>query len=341
MFKVEITSVVQRSKTVISRTADSILMVLRSSWHGLTAWFREHCSLRWFLFQSACLITIGALYRKWPTMPVGFAIGAAGVVAAGMTLRDGRWKAVEKFLWIVVITGLWAMDANNIFREQKTHDTEQKAVSNSLKVTQDKLDVAQGKLADTQSELSSAIKQLDVISRSQGKTLALTTENQKQLTGGDSYCYIDFTHFVDGPRLINGGKYPLHAVTINAKDLDEDKRLFDRIPQAQFHPEWDLKKDLTTRAEATIPMGDLGPYGNIPVPSIPILQGDYERTLDITFTGGVGYVFQHTCLKYVTNSRHLSAATKVWTREKQRKFEVDQNYPREANGDVGCFLSAK
>lgn len=339
--KTQLKSLFERSKAITSQNLKIITAFARSSRGGLTAWLRENCSRFWFLAQLACLIVIYLVYRKWPTMPVGFAIGAAGVVAAGMTLRDGRWKAVEKFLWIVIISGLWVTDVHNIFREQKTHDAEQKVISDSLKDTQIKLANAQDRLADTQSKLSAAISQLDVISRNEGKTLELTTENQNQLTGGDSFCYIDFTHFVDGPRLINGGKYPLHAISITVKNLEEGKKLWDRIPQAQFHPEWDLERDYKTFAEVTLRVGDLGPYDNVPAPSVPILQRDHEKILDIIFSAGKGYVIQHTCLRHATNSlppRYLlAAATKVTTRGKLRKLDVDQNYPKEENGDVGCF----
>jgi len=51
----------------------------------------------WFLFQLVILVAIYASFRRWPEMPVGLAIGAAGVVAAGMTLRDGHWKALRSF----------------------------------------------------------------------------------------------------------------------------------------------------------------------------------------------------------------------------------------------------
>ena len=81
--KAQLKSVFERGSVIIS---------------GLMAWLRENCSPFWFLTQLVCLTVIYLVYRKWPTMPVGFAIGAAGVIAAGMTLRDGRWKAVEKFL---------------------------------------------------------------------------------------------------------------------------------------------------------------------------------------------------------------------------------------------------
>jgi len=77
------------------------------------------------------------------------------------------------------------------------------------------------------------------------------------------------------------------------------------------------------------------------VPSIPILQTDHEKTLDIIFAVGNGYVVQHTCLKNATNSLPpnylLAAATKVTTRGKLRKLDVDQNYPKETSGEVGCF----
>jgi len=140
--------------------------------------------------------------------------------------------------------------------------------------------------------------------------------------------------------LINGGKYPLHSLTITVKDLAEMMRLFERIPQVQFHPEWDQQKDYATLAQVEIPIGDLAPFGNIPLPSVPILRTDHEKTLDIIFTANNGYVFQHTCLRNATNSlppNYLqAAATKLIFRGHVQTY-VDQNYPKETNGEVGCF----
>jgi len=234
--KARLASIIENNARAVVRASSAVGTFTRSRWQVTSLWLRGNCSLRWFLFQLVGLIGIYASFRRWPKMPVGFAIGAAGVVAAGMTLRDGHWKAVEKFLWIVIVSALWGMDAHNIFREQETHDTEQNAMSDSLKDTQ-------VKLGETQSKLSAAISQLDVISKNQSKTLELTTENLNQLTGGGDFCYIDFTHFVDGPRLINAGRYPLHAISVTIKDFAEGKKLWDKIPQAQFHPEWDLQRD--------------------------------------------------------------------------------------------------
>lgn len=332
--KSRLVSFIENNTRAIMRGSNAVEGFIRSRWQLTSLWLRENCSLRPFLLQLACLVAIYASFRRWPEMPVGFAIGAAGVVAAGMTIRDGHWKAVEKFLWIVIVSALWAMDVHNIFREQRTHIVEQKAVSDSLKDTQ-------FKLTDAQKKLSAAISQLDIISKNQEKTLELTTENLNQLTGGGGFCYIDFTHFVVGPRLINAGKYPLHAISVTIKDSAEGKKLFDKIPQAQFHPEWNLQRDYGTLAEVTVRLGDLGPFDSVPAPSIPILQRDHEKTLDIIFAVGNEYVVQRTCLKNATNSLPpnylLAAATKVTTRGKLRKLDVDPNYPKETNGEIGCF----
>lgn len=180
----------QRGRSLILGTANIVSAFVQSCWNRLTELLRNNCSLPWFLAQLVCLFTIGLLFWKWPNMPVGFAIGAAGIVAAVMTVRDGRWKVLEKFLWISIITSLWAMDVHNIFREQRTHDAEQKGISDSLKDTRTKLEDAQNKLTDTQSKISAAISQLNVIGQNQGKTLNLATENLNQTTGGNSWIEI-------------------------------------------------------------------------------------------------------------------------------------------------------
>jgi hypothetical protein len=144
-------------------------------------------------------------------MPVGFAIGAAGVVAAFMAIRAEDWKKAEKAFWIVIITVLWVLDVHNINREQQAHFKEQKALSDSL--------------SDTQVKVSTAIDQLKAVAEMQQKTNDVATENLNQITGGDSYVYFDCTQ-VMGPAeiAINGlpkgamlsnciyhfvGKYPL------------------------------------------------------------------------------------------------------------------------------------
>lgn len=299
----------QRRLATIFQLLKTITTPIQARWQVSVAWLREHASMPWSVFQFACLLGIYVLYRKWQTMPVGVAIGAAGLVAAFMTVRDRHWKAAEKFFWIVIIGCLWAMDSNNIVREQKLHDAEQKTISTSLRDTQAKLD-----------------------------------ETQKQLTGGDSYCYIDFTRYVDGPHLVHRGKYTLHAVTVTIKNMEGSVELFNRIPQAQFHPERDRLKEYHDLVETTISMGDLGPGSDIPMPPLPILKTDREKSLDIIFTGSSTYVLQHTCLSRATNSqppRYLMAqATRIWTREKVMEPVIDSNFPKDKNGEIACF-SAK
>jgi len=146
-FKSQIQPIIERFEGVIVPIWNYFLRI--------KGWVRENCSLRWFLFQLTCFAAIGVLYRRWPSMQVGIAIGAAGVVAAYMTLRDGKWKGAEKFLWIVIIAVLWAIDVHNIFREQRIHDEQQKSIS--------------AKLEDTQTKLAMTVGQLETIAEEQKK----------------------------------------------------------------------------------------------------------------------------------------------------------------------------
>jgi hypothetical protein len=251
--KAQLVSVFERGKALASHNSTLIATCARSSWIEVNKWFRENCSLIWFLIQLTCLGVIYLIYKKWPTMPVGFAIGAAGVVAATMTVRDGRWKVVEKFLWIVIIAGLWAMDVHNIFREQKTHDAEQKLITDSLKDTQGKLADAQGRLADTQNKLSAAISQLDVINQNQGKTLNLATDNLNQLTGGKSWIEIMPSRTavpLNGLTVFVHGQHPFYGQTLEIYDssglhrrrstypFPAPESLIAVVPLPTYYPGW-------------------------------------------------------------------------------------------------------
>jgi len=82
--------IIESNTSAVVRVSNAVGAFTRSCWQMTSLWLRENCSLGWFLFQLVILVAIYASFRRWPEMPVGLAIGAAGVVAAGMTLRDGH-----------------------------------------------------------------------------------------------------------------------------------------------------------------------------------------------------------------------------------------------------------
>lgn len=81
-------------------------------------------------------------------------------------------------------------------------------------------------------------------------------EITKQLTGGDSYCYVQFGFPVTSDNLIlvwlkNGGDYPLHDTQVRMVDLHKFHNLQWSVPM----PEEEVKK-----AETLISFGTIGPH---------------------------------------------------------------------------------
>ncbi len=93
-------------------------------------------------------------------------------------------------------------------------------------------------------------------------------EITKQLTGGDSYCYVQFLFPVTSDNLIlvwlkNGGDYPLHDTQVRMVDLYKFHNLQWSVPMS----EEEVKKAETLISFGTIPPHRIAELGRIETPA--------------------------------------------------------------------------
>ncbi len=137
------------------------------------------------------------LERRLP--PPGYAITAMAVIAGAMALRPdmGGW---EKSLWFVILLLFAGIEIRAISKDRKEQTKTFSDIAAKLTVTVDQGTIALTALNETIREGRTHFD----------STISGLTDSMKTQTGGDSFCYLEFTQAlndVGGMQLVKVGKY--------------------------------------------------------------------------------------------------------------------------------------
>jgi hypothetical protein len=190
----------------------------KAHWHTrVLPW----CKYNWILLVlfGSCVFAIcltGWLVYHEHRPPVGVYIAIMGLIGAAMAARKEP-SGLEKALWIVLITILMVAEIRNIYI------TDREQAGTFSKISQD-LDTTKVGLQATQTGIEAAARKI-------GQTATGIQTLDSEITGGDSYMYLDIS-FIGGPiemdagglkkgMMIGGtfpkfvGEYPLHNVYLS------------------------------------------------------------------------------------------------------------------------------
>lgn len=123
----------------------------------------------------------------------------------------------------------------------------------------------------------------------------LNRQIAQTITGGDSYCYVEFSHNAgfDYPflKLIQVGDYPLYDISVVVRDLDDYEYRKEGNPTIE-----DLEK-----AEFSFPTRNLSPGDQVNLYRLPISASETKKRYEIFIASRNGTVKEFVRLEKIQN----------------------------------------
>ena len=168
-----------------SRVARTFLARSQRAITSVVVWRIPQYGRRALYTQAAVVIGAAYFLQSYPLIP-GVAIGLLGFVAALMSLEV--FNARERLVWTIFIFALFMLEMRVIYADRTKFENEQA----ELRI---KEDIARKSERDSFAALLM-----------QGKSLfeneeRLSEKERNQITGGNTFCYLDFARGV-GPELL-------------------------------------------------------------------------------------------------------------------------------------------
>jgi hypothetical protein len=172
--------------------------------------------------------------------------------------------------------------------------------------------------------------QIDQSQAQFAQTMSGIKRNINTVTGGDSFCYLDFAANGTLPTFVQRGKYPISDVSARIVDLKKFDRLIATNPQPSL-------QELLS-ADTSVQLGELTPNAAL-VRGTVKLVGQSAR-FNIFFSARNGFWTQKLRLRLVGGKwvRAIRVTTTEIGRDKKgpkKLFEkIDKGFPRNAKGEV-------
>jgi hypothetical protein len=283
----------------------------------------------WFHFPLQIIAAGFVAYWHWKLPLPNKAVLCLAAIAALMVLAEMR--PIHKALYVVLILAL-VMTENRAINDDREKFEKDRAKAEIEEVCRRKQE--NNRFETIANGLALAYQQ----SQAQfSATMSGLNLNMKEMTGGDSFCYIDQRSFemaAEPLRVVHRGGYPLYNLSIQILDrwqFDQNLKMEAFSGRDSF-----FKAQITRSLGTMIP----GSFTEIPKPAPTAAAID---NFQITFTALNGFWQQQISLVRLENKR-LVMATKVWritpgkpTISQPNKVlfeEADKDFPRDKNGGV-------
>jgi hypothetical protein len=288
---------------------------------------REIWGEAWPGYSFIVLSFLGFLWLARHLPAPGYAITAMAVIAGVMALRPdmGGW---EKSLWFVILLLFAGIEIRAISRDRKEQTKTFSDIAAQLKVT-----VNQGTKA--LSALNETIKEGRTHFDS---TISGLTDSIKTQTGGDSFCYLEFSQAlndVGGMTLVKVGKYPLRGVSARITDAAKTAAAVNEFLKTN-PPRGD--QDYANQIFAIQRMSEVLQ----PVPDFATdtrLLGGYQMTksdrqsFQIVFSAFNGFWIERMEIRTVNGKWTKAIMVEVPMTKKYLHFYIDPDFPR-VNGKL-------
>jgi hypothetical protein len=270
---------------------------------------------------------LGFLWLEKRLPPPGYAITAMAVIAGVMALRPdmGGW---EKSLWFVILLLFAGIEIRAISRDRKEQTKTFSDIASQLAVTVNQGTTALNALNETIKEGRTHFD----------STMSGLTDSVKTQTGGDSFCYLEFSQAlndVGGMTLVKVGKYPLRGVSATIMDAAKTAAAVNEFVKAN-PPKGD--QDYANHVFAIQRMSEVLQ----PVPDFATdtrFLGGYQMTksdrqsFQILFGAFNGSWIERMEIRTVNGKWAKAIMVEVPMTKKYRHFYIDPDYPR-VNGKL-------
>jgi hypothetical protein len=229
-------------------------------------WLFRTVNYSWTLAIIQILFSIVVFYLMEAPQTSGVAVAVMGLVAVIMTVRaEEDWGRTERILWLSFALVLLIGEIRAIKSDRENQQRLEQEMRNSENRNFEDV------LRKDQVHFDDTLREMNGITRSSNKALALSNKALKQITGGGQYCYLMIGLPVGNNAwqmsVLNSGEMPLdicrvvvydESNTSPPKDFAEAMRQMRPIASEQVGP----------LAPGVIPhrQGMLGSWTNIVLP---------------------------------------------------------------------------
>jgi hypothetical protein len=248
---------------------------------------------RAFLALELACIPLVIWWLPYSHLPhPGWAVAFMAGVTAAMSVHDDM-KGWQKGIWLLIIGALLVTELRAINKDraesntqaiadradQDKHfgdiqDTQNKTFATTAQDLKDAYSLSQKQFAATMGKSESLLHETKTIN-------ALTEENLKNITGGDSSAYFELVYLNDViPQLWieNKGKYPLRNLSVQVEDVNILENRSDSMGPSRITLE-----DINN-ANSNIKMGDIGSHQLAQISVNPVAHGIELAHYLITYT---------------------------------------------------------
>jgi len=183
----------------------------------------------WTIFSAVCLVAAicGAVFLSAANhrAPVGVLIGVMGFIAAGITFRHDPGKT-EKAIWIILMTVLLVAEIRNLYVADAEATAKFSDQTEKLGKISDGLSTAiagiNTTVTNSQSQIDASKDQFTATIKKSNTLLALSQESLKNITGGDSFCYVSMSMEKNATPvwLLHVGKNHAFDVYVRIDDIE-------------------------------------------------------------------------------------------------------------------------
>ena len=190
-------------------------------------------------FQAALVIIADLILEGYPiaNVPPGVAIAILGLAAIVVSIRPKeleqfRW---EKAAWLIIAFFLFVVEVHAIYSDRDQHDRAQaEAIAQQRNQFAQVLEQNQEHFARTLSGFRALQLSETAIFENEGK---LSKATRDQITGGDSFCYLD-VFYPDTPgrfwEVFHKGNFALYEVQARIVDVNKFDALLAGDPKDNY-----------------------------------------------------------------------------------------------------------
>ncbi len=260
------------------------------------------------------------LYWNWPfrtSVPPGYGVTVLALAAAVMTVL-GEMKGTEKVAWILLLFGFVWIELTSIKVERKAQEDVQRGIAGSF-----------GRIG---SQMSDATEKLGNIAGMETTTLAGLKETENTVTGGDSFCYLDFYPALNNvavTTVIKVGKYPLRGVSVMLTDRVKINAAMQAVTK-NYPPGSLPRADEIRTAVDSNTFRELIPDFATPTRNIGGYQltASDKQSFDMIFSAFNGSWIERLEIRNVGDKWAKAILVETERKERPYFFKIDANYPR-------------